>query len=97
MDCPGSTGKRASALERRHHIVHVGSSPPAAPPAILDPMADSNLFTMLSAYRPNSPATPFESGLAYFSAADIACSRPGLETGGPNQDYRMTLGKSPAL
>lgn len=33
-------------------------------------MADSNLFTMLSAYRPNSPATPFEnyctSGLAYF-------------------------------
>lgn len=33
-------------------------------------MAESNLFTMLSAYRPNSPATPFEnyctSGLAYF-------------------------------
>lgn len=33
-------------------------------------MADSNLFTMLSAYRPNSPATPFEnyctSALAYF-------------------------------
>lgn len=33
-------------------------------------MADSNLFTMLSAYRPNSPATPFENycttGLAYF-------------------------------
>ncbi|MCC7364512.1 MAG: hypothetical protein IT303_09065 [Dehalococcoidia bacterium] len=33
-------------------------------------MADANLFTMLSAYRPGSPATPFEnyctSGLAYF-------------------------------
>jgi hypothetical protein len=33
-------------------------------------MADFNLFTMLSAYRPNSPATPFEnyctSALAYF-------------------------------
>jgi hypothetical protein len=32
-------------------------------------MTDSNLFTMLSAYRPNAPATPFEnyctSGLAY--------------------------------
>jgi len=33
-------------------------------------MADANLFTMLSAYRPGSPATPFENyctaGLAYF-------------------------------
>lgn len=33
-------------------------------------MPESNLFTMLSAYRPGSPATPFEiyctSGLAYF-------------------------------
>ncbi|HEX6030461.1 MAG TPA: hypothetical protein VFY90_03445 [Tepidiformaceae bacterium] len=33
-------------------------------------MKESNLFTMLSAYRPGSPATPFEnyctSGLAYF-------------------------------
>ena len=33
-------------------------------------MAEANLFTMLSAYRPGSPATPFEnyctSGLAYF-------------------------------
>lgn len=33
-------------------------------------MGESNLFTMLSAYRPGSPATPFEiyctSGLAYF-------------------------------
>lgn len=33
-------------------------------------MSDANLFTMLSAYRPGSPATPFEnyctSGLAYF-------------------------------
>ncbi|MGE5595638.1 MAG: hypothetical protein ACM3S1_06325 [Hyphomicrobiales bacterium] len=33
-------------------------------------MPDANLFTMLSAYRPGSPATPFEnyctSGLAYF-------------------------------
>lgn len=33
-------------------------------------MSESNLFTMLSAYRPNSPATPFENycttGLAYF-------------------------------
>lgn len=33
-------------------------------------MSDANLFTMLSAYRPGSPATPFEnyctSGVAYF-------------------------------
>lgn len=38
--------------------------------AILVGMGDANLFTMLSAYRPGSPATPFEnyctSGLAYF-------------------------------
>ncbi len=35
-------------------------------------MTESNLFTMLSAYRPGSPATPFENycttGLAYFLA-----------------------------
>ena len=37
---------------------------------LLKEMPESNLFTMLSAYRPGSPATPFEvyctSGLAYF-------------------------------
>lgn len=38
--------------------------------AILEKMADTNLFTMLSAYKPGSAATPFEnyctSSLAYF-------------------------------
>ena len=46
----------------------------AAPPGPGDTgiVADANLFTMLSAYRPGSPASPFEnyctSGLAYFLA-----------------------------